>query len=167
MWPCLWKVQMKLTIRLAPDLLQSWLSFFCFSVYRSAFYVCVCSIISFQLEKLGSPSHFHINWPGCRWRLLMQYKVQSLCPYTSGLFYLAFGDKEWKWGSEMRQDSEGDLGAWLELRDERHIIEPSLPPTVLPGEMASWRKTLNRCEIDHLFVFLGQNNIRADTKSGT
>lgn len=59
------------------------------------------------------------------------------------------------------------LGLLLELRDERHIIEPSLPPTVLPGEMVSWRKTLNRCEIDHLFVFLGQNNIRAETKSGT
>lgn len=51
-WPCLWKVQMKLIIRLtkAADLEQSSLSLFCLLS------VCVCSIISLQLEELGRPS---------------------------------------------------------------------------------------------------------------
>ena len=41
-----------------------------------------------------------------------------------------------------QQDSEGDLRAWLELLAERHIIEPSLPPTAPLGKWAPRRKNI-------------------------
>lgn len=129
--PCLWKVQMKPTIRLSTEAgIASIIIVSFLFLTRLAFYVCLLQ-------------YFHIKWPGgSRWRSIMRCKHRDFAHIPWDCITLPWGTKN---GNEVEnaRNFRGRPSIWLKARLERHINKLSFHPNgmKLRGEKGKTLKT--------------------------